>query len=280
MRYLASFQSGPLSANAPRWAQPVVFYLLVDQRIRQTDEPRYQALKYECHHRNEWEPTLNSVAADVIAYGLAAGLSVLAVLVTLIILTSGNPTANGWALLAGFVLAATGIGLALILLSSMLTPEEREPILLNLLKLVLGVLLLVAAWHQRPGRDRGEGGGGKLKALLAKLEGLTPRAAFTTGLVVAVAPKRLAISVIAALTIGTAALTTGESLALLAVYVGLISAPIWILLIGYALAGDRANRMATSSKQWVIAHAHPIAFVVSLTFGLLFTLQAAAELVT
>ncbi len=53
---------------------------------------------------------MSSVAVDVIGYGLAAGLSVLAVLVTLIILTSGDPQQNGVVFLAGFALAAIGWG--------------------------------------------------------------------------------------------------------------------------------------------------------------------------
>ncbi len=223
---------------------------------------------------------MSGVAAEVIGYGLAAGLSVLAVLVTLIILTSGDPQRNGLVFLAGFALAAIGVGLVVVIFSSIIALDEREPVLLTLLKLALGGLLLGNAWHERPGEGRGEGGSEMLKVLLSRLEGLTPRSSFSVGLVLAVAPKRLAISIMAALTIGTAALTTAESLALLAVYIGLLSAPIWILLLGYALAGGRADRAAAESKQWVIAHAHPIAFVVSLTFGVLFTLQAVAELVT
>ncbi len=223
---------------------------------------------------------MSGVAVDVIGYGLAAGLSVLAVLVTLIILTSDDPQRNGLVFFAGFALAATGVGLVVVILGSIATVDEREPVLLILLKLALGGLLLGTAWHERPGRERGEGGSERLKTLLGRLEGLTPRAAFSIGLVLAVAPKRLAISIMAALTIGTAALTTAESLVLLALYIGLLSAPIWILLLGYALAGRRADRAAAEAKQWVIAHAHPIAFLVSLTFGVLFTLQAVAELVT
>lgn len=222
---------------------------------------------------------MSSVAADVVAYGLAAGLSVLAVLLTLVILGTGNPRGNGFAFLGGFILTAAAVTLGVALVGSVLAPDDREPVVQTLLKLALGVVSLAAAWHERPGRDRGEGSAERLKTMLARLDGLTLGTAFFTGTALAVAPKRLAITVLAGLTIGQAALPAGPSIALVVVYVVLISAPIWILLGGYVLAGERSDGAAAAIKEWVIASAHPIAFVVSLVFGLLFTAQALAELV-
>ena len=69
-------------------------------------------------------------------------------------------------------------------------------------------------------------------------------------------------------------------MALLVVYIVIVSAPIWTLLGAYALGGDRSDRFAAEARGWIIANAHPVAFVVSLGFGLLFTLQGVAELLT
>lgn len=88
---------------------------------------------------------MSSVAADVVAYGLAAGLSVLAVLLTLVILGTGNPRGNGFAFLGGFILTAAAVTLGVALVGSVLAPDDREPVVQTLLKLALGVVLLAAA---------------------------------------------------------------------------------------------------------------------------------------
>jgi len=225
---------------------------------------------------------MTQVASDVVAYGLAATASVSLLLSIVLILAGRGGVANGLWFLIGLVLALAGISLVVVLLGGLLAESGIENrLILDLMKLALGLFLLAVAWHERPpraARDSGKGSG--LRALLDKLDGLTPRTALSTGLVMAVLPKRLVVTVLAASTIGLAGLDRAEAAVLGALYLLLASASVWVVLIAFFAAGRRGESLLASMKGWLIEHAHPLAFALSLAFGLLFTGQAVVALLT
>ena len=221
---------------------------------------------------------MSEAASEIVAYGLAAGLSVSAFLATVVLVSTARGVVNGISFIAGFLVGVGAVCVGVALLAGLLTPESGDRTLQSVLKLVLGLVLLLAAWYERPGNDALESGGGRAKAFLGRLEGIGPRGALSTGLVFVVLPKRLAITVLAGLTIAGSGLGTAEELGLVVLFTLLAAVAIWPTLLLYLVARDRADRALGSAKAWTFAHAHAVAFVVSLVFGLLFTVQSVAEL--
>lgn len=111
------------------------------------------------------------IAAEVFAYGLAAGPSGTALLAVVVVLWTRRGVANAVTLLGGFavvlIIAVAGAALAVTLL----TGQRGEGIVATL---VLGLVLLGAAWQIRPGRTSDPNVSAKVASLVAKMHGLQP----------------------------------------------------------------------------------------------------------
>jgi hypothetical protein len=222
---------------------------------------------------------MEEAAIDVFGYGLAAGLSPVALIVTVVLLTSGSRRSNGLLFMAGFVLTIAVICTVTLLIADRVAPEQGSQIAETLLELGIGLILLVAAWTERPGRDPAEGGGSRSKRLFAKLDDVSAPVAFGIGALLVVLPKRLAITVLAGLVISSARLDPSEDLVLDGLYVLTASALVWLTVLVAIVSGPRAEPLLVSVKTWLLANAQAVVFVVSLAFGVLFTGSAILDLI-
>jgi hypothetical protein len=222
---------------------------------------------------------MGEAAIDVFGYGLAAGLSPVALIATVVLLTSGSGRSNGLLFMAGFVLTIAAITTATLLIADRLAPAQGNQTAETLLELGIGLILLVAAWTERPGRDPAEGGGSRSKRLFAKLDDVSAPVAFGIGALLVVLPKRLAITVLAGLVISSARLDPSEDLVLDGLYVLTASALVWLTVLVAIVSGPRAEPLLVSVKTWLLANAQAVVFVVSLAFGVLFTGSAILDLI-
>ncbi len=221
---------------------------------------------------------MESVATDVFAYGLAAGLSGTAFLATVIVLSTEQGVANATALLAGvwLVLGVAVVGAAL--LADLVIGAGGDQLVIALVQLLLGLWLLQAAWRVRPGQTDGPDIAAKLAGMAAKAQALEPAQAARLGIGVAVLPKRLVITLLAGAAIGASGVSTAQGMVLSVVYLLVATALIWGTLVAFVAGGDRASAALESGRQWVIANAMVLAFVVALLFGVLFTGQGLLKL--
>jgi hypothetical protein len=222
---------------------------------------------------------MEEAAIDVFGYGLAAGLSPVALIVTVVLLTSGSGRSNGLLFMAGFVLTIAVICTVTLLIADRVAPEQGSQIAETLLELGIGLILLVAAWTERPGRDPAEGGGSRAKRLFAKLDDVSAPAAFGIGALLVVSPKRLGITVLAGLMIASARLTVAEDLVLDGLYVITASALVWLTVLVAIVGARRVEPILVSTKTWLLENAQAVAFVASLAFGVLFTGSAILDLI-
>jgi hypothetical protein len=222
---------------------------------------------------------MGEAAIDVFGYGLAAGLSPVALIATVVMLTSGSGRSNGLLFMAGFVLTIAAICTITVLVADRLAPAEGNQTAETLLELGIGLILLVAAWTERPGRDPTEGAGSRSKRLFAKLDEVSGPAAFGIGALLVVLPKRLAITVLAGLVIASARLDKSEDVILDGLYVLTASALVWLTVLVAIVSGRRAEPFLVSIKTWLLANAQAVVFVVSLGFGVLFTGSAILDLI-
>ena len=228
-------------------------------------------------HRTR-ERLMAEAAVDVFGYGLAAGLSPIVLIATVILLTSGSGRTNGVLFMGGFVLTIAAICTAVLLIADRVVSAQSDQTLEVLMELGIGLVLLAAAWTERPGRDPAEGGGSRSQRLFARLDGASAPVAFGIGALLVVLPKRLAITVLAGMVIATAGLAITDDLVLDGLYVLTASALVWMTVVAALLAGHRSDTLLSNVKSWLMENAQVIVFVVSLGFGILFIGSALLEL--
>ena len=223
--------------------------------------------------------TMADIAADVLAYGLAAGLSGTAFLATAIVLSTDRGPANAVALLVGFLVVLVPAVVAAAILTDVLTAPGGQQVVVTSVQLALGILLLSTAWRVRPGRGDGPDIGAKVAVMTTRAQALEPRTAARLGIGLAVLPKRLVITLLAGAAIGASGVSVSQGLTLTVLYVLTATSLIWITLAAFVLGGERARSGLDDARAWVTANAETLAFVVTLLFGVLFTGGAIAGLV-
>ncbi len=216
---------------------------------------------------------MGSVAGDVFAYALAAGLSATAFLATVIVLATQRGTANALALLVGVwvVLAPAMVGAAWV--SDLVTGAGGNQVVVSLVQLALGLMLLRAAWSLRPRRADGPDIGAKLAGMSAKAQALEPSTALRLGIGVAVLPKRLIITLLAGAAVGAAVVSPAQGLILVVLFVLVATVLIWGTLVAFVVGGERSRAALESGRQWVEANVEVLALAVTFVFGVLFTGQ-------
>jgi hypothetical protein len=213
-------------------------------------------------------------ALRVVLYALVAATSPLALGATLAVLKSARPRSNGGAFAIGFLagqsamcLLAFGIGDA-----SLGDPRNNHETFQAILELALGFALLAAAVHvwSRPREPREHRPmGPRTKAMVTRLSRLTTGAALGTGIVLGIGgPKRLGLTLIVAATLSAAALGSAGELSLVAVYVLVGTALVWVPVALYILFGSRATDWIASAQVWVTQHERTLTLYPSLVVGL------------
>jgi hypothetical protein len=217
----------------------------------------------------------------ILLFALVAGVSPVALVSTLAVLTSTRGRANGVVFLAGFMLGQSAAFTAAFLIGSAATTQrEVDEHLAAALELAFGLALLVVAWPQRRrGAEQAGAGRSLTKVLLDKLRGLRPGTAFAAGTLLGVGGvKRLTISIVAGATVGVAHLLLVEEVALGVLYVLVAGVLVWVPVCGYLLAGARANEWMRQAEEWLTANERRLTFASTLLLGLLLTSDALVRL--
>jgi len=210
----------------------------------------------------------------IFLYALVAATSPLALGATLAVLKTAQPRINGLVFAVSFVVAQAVVLLVVVAIgvASLGERKSAHETLAGLFVLAFGLALLGAAVHLR--RRRGlphehRRAGPRTKAILERLEHLTPRAAAGTGMLLGIGgPKRLGITIICAGTISAAALARSEDLALGTMYVLVGTALVWVPVGLFVVFGTRATGWMNQAQTWVQAHQDPLTFYPMLVVGI------------
>jgi Sap, sulfolipid-1-addressing protein len=218
----------------------------------------------------------------ILLYALVAGLSPLALLSTLAVLSSGRGRTNGGAFGIAFLFAQSTVLLIAILVGSAATPdtEPAHQTLAAALELVLGAGLLVLGMRGRRTRDPRQGSGeSRTRALLARLRDLKPATALALGALLGVGGvKRLTITLVAGATIAVAGLIPAEDAGLAVLYVVVASVLVWLPVSVYLIAGQRADELAETTEAWLVTNEQRATFLSTLVFGLLLIVDGLVRL--
>jgi hypothetical protein len=220
----------------------------------------------------------------VVVYALVAATSPLALGATLAVLKSTRPRINGVAFAIGFLVAQTVVLLLAFAIgdASFAEPKDDHETITALIALALGLGLLATAARVRsrarvPHEHRSAGP--RTKAMVSRLSRLKPGAALGTGLALGIGgPKRLGLTFVVAATISGAALGSGQEVALVAVYVLVGTALVWIPVTLSVVFGTRATNWIAGAQSWVTEHQRPLMFYPSLIVGAALTIDAIVRL--
>lgn len=211
-------------------------------------------------------------------YGLVAALSPLAFASTLAVLRSERGRVNGLVFAVGFLIAQALTCLVAISLGSIATPEHEggRDTISSVLALILGILLLAAAWHWRSPRQAETrpraGTSPRTKAFLDRLARLHPGTALSVGFLLGIGgPKRLTVTLLFSATVAVSGRDTAEKVTAGLIYVVIASVLVWLPVGLYVVAGERANVWMAAAQDWLIANRQQIGLGATLVLGVLFT---------
>ena len=215
------------------------------------------------------------IALRTFAYALLAAVSPMAVLATLVVLSSGRGRLNGALFLASFLAGQSAVLVAGLFASSSAVPrlEEHKHTGVAVFELVLGAGLIIAARIGHSRADTGRPGGSpRTEAMLVRLERIRPVTALSAGLALGVGVKRLVITLLAATTISVAGLDAGDETRLALLYVAVASLSVWPAVVLYLVLGEHARAWITAAKNWLTANGWKVTLGATLGVGVfLFT---------
>jgi hypothetical protein len=220
---------------------------------------------------------VNSVPLQILLYAFVAGASPVALGATLVVLGSRGGRWNALAFAIGVVLGqavlcavAFGFGNA-----AMPVGHHEHETARAVLELVFGVALLVAGgivWS-RPAAAPAKPDS-RTRAVLDRLAHLNVFEVFGAGVVLALGPKRLGLTVLVTATIASADLSAVVGVSLTAAYVVIATILVTVPVVLAIVFGDRGERWMLEVEHWLSAHKRPLTAYPLTILGILVVADA------
>jgi threonine/homoserine/homoserine lactone efflux protein len=212
---------------------------------------------------------MGQAIGQVLSLGIGVALSPVPIIAVVLVLGTPHARANGPAFLVGWVVGLALVGTILLLAASGADASEQgEPATwVDVVKLALGILLVLAAikqWHGRPrGTDQPE-----LPKWMEAIDEFGAAKAFgLAALLSGVNPKNLLLTAAAASAIAQAGIDGGQQAVALAVFVAIATLGPGLPVGIYLALGQRATRMLDELKTWMGANNTAIMAVLCLVIG-------------
>src|SRR5436305_5526723 len=155
---------------------------------------------------------MGKAIGEILPYALGAAISVIPIIAIILMLVTPKAKANGSSFAAGFVAGLALICIVAVVLAggSNYSSSSGPTKTVSTIKLVLGLLLLFAAFRQWRARPK-PGEEPKMPKWLASIDQFTPARSLGIGAALStVNPKNFAMSPAAGLSIAQAGLSTGQ----------------------------------------------------------------------
>jgi len=196
---------------------------------------------------------MGKAIGEILPYAVAASITVSAIVGIILMLVTPKAKTNGTAFAVGYVLGFALVGTIVIVLaggkdySSGSGPTQT----VSIIKLLLGLLLVVAAVRQWRGRPR-EGETPTVPKWMCGIDSFTAGKSFGLGVLLsAVNPKNLAMSLAAGLAIAQAAIPTGQEVVVLIIYIVVGASTVLAPVVVYFAMGDRAAAILHGWRKWL-----------------------------
>jgi threonine/homoserine/homoserine lactone efflux protein len=212
---------------------------------------------------------MGKAIGEILPYAVAASITVSAIIGIILMLVTPKAKANGPAFAVGYVLGFALVGTIVIALaggkdySSGSGPTQT----VSIIKLLLGLLLLIAAVRQWRGRPR-EGETPKMPKWMAAIDSFTAGKSFGLGVLLsAVNPKNLAMSLATGLAIAQAKIPTGQEAVVLIIYIVIGASTVLAPVAVYFAMGDRAAAILGGWRKWLEQNNAVVTAVVLLVIA-------------
>jgi Sap-like sulfolipid-1-addressing protein len=212
---------------------------------------------------------MGAAIGQSLSLAVGVALSPVPIIAVILMLVTPRAKSNGPAFIIGWLLGLAVVGTIVLAVAAPADASEggQPATWVNVLKLVLGLLMLLVAAKQWRGRPHGDDEPPAPKWMGA-IEHFTPPKALGAGAALAGAnPKNLLLAIAAAAAIAQTGIPGGEQAIAYAVFavVGTIgvAAPVVI----YFALGDRSGPLLGRLKGWMAAHNGVIMAVLLLVIG-------------
>jgi threonine/homoserine/homoserine lactone efflux protein len=212
---------------------------------------------------------MGQAIGQVLSLGVGVSLSPIPIIGVVLMLATPRARSNGLAFVLGWVAGLATVGTVVLLVSSGADASESgQPAdWVNVLKIVLGLLLLLVAVRQWRGRPHAGEEATMPKWMQTIDQFRPPRAAGLAILLSAVNPKNLLLVVGAAAAIAQTGTSAGSQAVALAVFVAIgtvgPAAPVAI----YLAMGERSKRVLDELKAWMSQNNAAIMAVICLVIA-------------
>jgi threonine/homoserine/homoserine lactone efflux protein len=212
---------------------------------------------------------MGDAIGQILAFGVAVGLSPIPIVAVVLILATPRAGANGLAFLAGWIVGLAAVGAIILLVSRGADASENgQPATwVSWLKIVLGAALLALGVKQLRGRPRDDQTA-ELPKWMQTIDAFKPPKALAFGLLLsAVNPKNLLMTIGAAAAIAQTGIPVGQDVIALAVFILIGTVGVGIPVVIYFALGERSHKLLDGLRTWMAANNTVIMAVLVLVIG-------------
>lgn len=212
---------------------------------------------------------MGEAIGQTLPLAVAVALSPIPIIASILIATTPHARTNGPAYVVGCFVGLAIVGTIVLLVAGPSdASEDGQPATwVNVVKLVLGALLVLVALKEWRGRPRG-GEVPETPKWMEAIDRFTLARSFGTGVLLSGAnPKNLLLAVGAAATIAQTGIPGGEQAIAYAVFALIGTIGVAAPVVIYFALGDRSGPLLDRLKTWMAAHNAVIMAVLCLVIG-------------
>jgi hypothetical protein len=212
---------------------------------------------------------MGQAIGQVLPLAVGVALSPVAIIAVVLMLVTPRARANGPAFILGWILGLGIVGAIVLAIAQPAgaTSDGQPATWVNVLKLVLGLLLLLLALNQWRWRAHGDDEPATPKWMRA-IEGFGPGKALVAGAVLAGAsPKNALLAIAAAASIASIGIEVGEEAVAYLVFALIGTVGVATPVVIYFALGERAGSLLDGLKRWMSRNNAVIMAVLLLVIG-------------
>jgi hypothetical protein len=212
---------------------------------------------------------MTQAIGDILPLAIGIAISPVPIIAIILMLITPKARSNGLAFLGGWMLGLAVVGTIVLIVANTagVAASSGPSRTVSLIKLVLGLLLLFAAWRQFQKRPK-PGDDVPLPKWMRALDSFTPARSLAIGaLLSGVNPKNLVLNATAAAGIAQSGLAGAQQAVVLIVLIIVGSVGIIAPVGVYFAMGDKAAKVLDGWKTWLAANNATVMIVLFVVFG-------------
>ena len=211
---------------------------------------------------------MGQAIGDILPLAIGVAISPVPIIAVILMLFSRQAAKNSFVFLLGWVLGLTAVGAIVLIFGSASSSDGGgSSTASGIVRLAIGALFLLLAarsWRSRP--KKGEQA--ETPSWMSAIDDFTAAKSFGVAILLsAVNPKNLGLTIAASSTIAAASLSSGQEIAVLAIFLLIASVTVAGPVIYYAIARERAQRGLNDLKAWLIDNNNTVMAVLMLVIG-------------